>query len=70
MTGRRERLGVRIDTFIPQYRRPKRPGKGEPNDRKYDLQVARLVKRMDPQELDAYLRGDELSDERDTPRPS
>jgi hypothetical protein len=56
MTRRRERLSAQIGTFMAQYRRPKRPGKGEPNDRKYDRALEERIKRMSPQELDALLR--------------
>ena len=54
---------------MQQYGRKKRPGKGEPNDRKYDYAVQQRVRRMDPRELDGLLRG-ELSDEPDGPPPS
>ena len=71
MPSRKERLAAQIDTFVQQYRRPKRPGKGEPNDRQYDRQVEEAVKRMDPQELDALLQGDadESGGERHGSRP-
>ena len=47
-----------------QYGSQHGPPRDEPNDRKYDRKVAKLVRRMDPQELDALLREDD-SDERD-----
>ncbi len=47
---------------MDQYGRKKRPGSGEPNDRKYDRKIESTVKRMDPQELDELLRGDEPDD--------
>jgi hypothetical protein len=48
--------------FLQQYERKKRPGKGEPNDRKYDRSIEDAVKRMDPEELDALVRGDDSDD--------
>jgi hypothetical protein len=50
-----------------QYRR-KAEHDHDPNDRGYDREVERRIKRMDPQELDALLRGEELSDETDRSR--
>jgi hypothetical protein len=58
VSKRRERLSAEIAVFLDEYGRPKRPGKGEPNDRQYDRRVERLVKRMDARDLDALLRGD------------
>jgi hypothetical protein len=63
VTGRRERLAGQIKTFIQQYGSQHGPPKQEPNDRKYDRNIAKLVRRMDPQELDDLLREDDLSDE-------
>jgi hypothetical protein len=50
---------------MQQYERPKRPGRGEPNDRKYDRELERAIKRMDPAELDGLLRGDVDEDDPD-----
>jgi hypothetical protein len=59
--NRDERRALRagqIRTFADQY--AGRAQKGvEPNDRRYREDVERLVKRMDPRELDALLRDDE-----------
>lgn len=57
MSHRHQRIEANLGRFIDQYGRPKRPGRGEPNDRKYDRAFERLVKRMDPRELDLLLRG-------------
>ncbi len=44
--------------FFDLYGR-KAPKHGEPNDRRYDRDMARRVKRMRGDEIDATLRGDE-----------
>ena len=67
MSKRSERLAGQIGTFMRQYRRKAERGH-DPNDRGYDREVERRIKRMDPQELDALLRGEELSDESDRSR--
>ena len=58
VSRRQKRLGVEVFQFLDQYGRKKRPGSGEPNDRKYDRKIENTVKRMDPQELDELLRDD------------
>jgi hypothetical protein len=63
MSRRQKRLAAELGQFMHQYERKKRPGKGEPNDRKYDRKVEDAVKRMDPEELDALLRGEDDSDD-------
>ena len=50
---------------MQQYERRKRPGRAEPNDRKYDRKLEKAVKRMDPEELDALLRGEVDADDAD-----
>lgn len=62
MSRRKKRLAIELPQFMDQYGRKKRPGSGEPNDRKYNRKVERTVKRMDPQQLDELLRGDEPAD--------
>jgi hypothetical protein len=52
---------------MQQYERKKRPGQGEPNDRKYDRKLEDAVKRMDPEELEALLRGETDPDDPDAP---
>ena len=58
MSRRNKRLIAEIGPFMDQYGRKKRPGKGEPNDRKYDRSLEEAVKRMDPVELDALVNGE------------
>ena len=48
--------GLRV--FVRQYGRKAQKGT-EPNDRRYDADVERVVKRMDPATLDRLLRDDE-----------
>ena len=63
MTPRRDRLAAQINTFVHQYASRHGRGKEEPNDRRYDRKVEKLVRHMDAQELDALLR------EEDEPSP-
>ncbi len=48
--------GLRV--FMQQYGR-KAQKRTEPNDRRYDWEIERAVKRMDPMTLDRLLRDDE-----------
>ncbi len=66
MSRRKQRLANDIDIFMRKYSRKRSPG-SDPNDRDYDRKVEEMVKRMDPMELDALLRGedDEPLDEED-----
>jgi hypothetical protein len=48
--------GLRV--FVRQYGR-KAQKRTEPNDRRYDTDIERAVKRMDPATLDRLLREDE-----------
>jgi hypothetical protein len=52
------KLAEDIALFVRQYGRKKRASDYDPNDRHYDRQVEKLVKQMDPVELDTLLRGD------------
>jgi hypothetical protein len=63
---RRQRLIGELGTFMRQYGRKAHPGH-DPNDRRYDRGVERLVKQMDPVELDSLLYGHGVRD-RDRPR--
>jgi hypothetical protein len=47
-----------LHTFTVKYGRKAQKGV-EPNDRRHDEDAERLVKRMDPAELDKLLRDDE-----------
>ncbi len=71
MSSRKRRLEGEIAAFVRQYNRPRHP-RHDPNDRGYDREVERRVKQMDPEELDALLRGEagDLSDEGDDPSTS
>jgi hypothetical protein len=58
--GDMSRRQKRIEAKMDEYGRPKRPGKGEPNDRHYDRAFEEFVNRMDPGDLNALLHdGDE-----------
>ena len=48
-------MRLELGTFVRQYARKKTAGH-DPNDRKYDRQVERLVRTMPPDELDQLLR--------------
>ena len=60
----RENLRERIARFVQQYARKARRGL-DPNDRSYDRNIERIVKQMNPEELDRLLHG--ADDELDTP---
>jgi hypothetical protein len=47
-----------VRTFVAEYGRKAQKGV-EPNDRRYSEEIERLIKRMDPRELDTLLRDDE-----------
>ena len=55
---RRQRLQNQIAVFVRQYERKSSPGY-DPNDRGYDRNVERRVKRMKPEDLDDLLHGEE-----------
>jgi hypothetical protein len=59
MTKRKDKLRGEILTFMKQYVQTSRRPNADPNDRVYDRRVEKRVKRMDPAELDAILRGDD-----------
>ncbi|RVC60944.1 MAG: hypothetical protein EOS65_18695 [Mesorhizobium sp.] len=59
--NRSEKLALRaadIAVFVSQYGRKAQKGI-EPNDRRFDEDVERRIKRMDPVELDHLIRDDE-----------
>jgi len=62
MGKRRKKLAADIGTFMKQYGRKARPGRGEPNDRKYSRSIERKLKQMPPDELDRILRGEDEDD--------
>lgn len=50
---------------MQQYEAQEAPGRGEPTDRHYDRKLDNAIKRMDPAELDALLRGEIDDDDAD-----
>jgi hypothetical protein len=58
MTKRKAKLRDEVITFLKQYERVRHP-RHDPNDRRYDREVEKRVKNMDPEELDAILRGED-----------
>lgn len=59
---RRKPTADDISIFLKQYGR-KSPGHGrEPNDRRYDHDIAEQIKRMSPEELDRLMSEDETTD--------
>jgi uncharacterized protein (TIGR02996 family) len=56
-TSWRAALEAEATLFLSKYGRKSQPG-GDPNDRTYDREVEKRVKRMKPEELDELLRGD------------
>jgi hypothetical protein len=59
MGKRRDKLRADLGHFFKGYGRTSRRHSLDPNDRQYDRKVEREIKRMDPVELDAILRGDD-----------
>jgi hypothetical protein len=56
MSKRRQRLQGQLGAFVQQYARKK--NQNDPNDRRYDRGIERLVKQMDPYDLDDLLHGE------------
>jgi hypothetical protein len=54
----RDRLEGEIGAFVRQYARRKHAGH-DPNDRRYDRELERTIKHMDPRELDLLMRGED-----------
>ena len=55
---RRGKMIGRLRVFVQQYARKAYPN-WDPNDRRYDRDIEKVVKRMSPEELDRLLRDDE-----------
>lgn len=52
-----------LGTFLQQYGRTSRRRNGHgPNDRGYDRRLEGRIKRLPPEELDLFIRGDDLDD--------
>ena len=58
MSKRRQRLEGEIGAFIRQYARKRYPGM-DPNDRRYDREIERMIRHMKPEELDELMRAGE-----------
>ena len=56
MSQRKQRLEAEIGVFIRQYARKHYPNH-DPNDRRYDRRIEKIVRRMNPAELDELMRG-------------
>ena len=54
MKKKKEDLKQRIAGFMQQYQRKKHPSH-DPNDRGYDRKIEKLIKKMDPKDLDELL---------------
>jgi hypothetical protein len=54
----KRQLGNRIATFVRQYARKAYPTH-DPNDRSYDREIEKIIKKMSPVELDRLMREDE-----------
>jgi hypothetical protein len=50
--------GAEVHVFAKQYAR-KAPKRGEPNDRRYEADTEKKIRRMRPEVLDRLLREDE-----------
>jgi len=55
MSNRGKKLQKELGAFLKQYAR-KAYRNIDPNDRRYDRKIERLVKRLRPEELDRLLR--------------
>jgi hypothetical protein len=55
MSKRGKKLAQELGAFLKQYAR-KAYKNIDPNDRRYDREIARLVKRMRPEEFDRMMR--------------
>ena len=56
MNKRKEKLERDLGKFIQQYKRKHYPGHNA-NDRKYDRDIEKKIKSMDPSELDELMNG-------------
>jgi len=53
----KKKLAKEVGTFLRRYAR-KADGNHDPNDRKYDREVEKILKRMKPEDLDRVINGD------------
>ena len=59
---RNKKYESRISGFMKQYMRKRQPG-WDSNDRSYDRNLEKKIKRMNPFELDQFLNGENESEE-------
>ena len=57
MSKRGKKLAQELGVFLKQYAR-KANKNIDPNDRAYDRNIERMIKRMNPEELDRLMRED------------
>jgi hypothetical protein len=51
----RRQLANRLAVFVRKYARKANPG-FDPNDRTYDREIEKIIRKMKPEDLDRYLR--------------
>ena len=49
-----------MNTFVHAYARKKRKGGADPNDRNFDGELAKRIKKMKPAQVDDLIRDDEF----------
>ncbi len=57
----KKQLSNRIATFLRKYAR-KSDSPHDPNDRSYDREIEKIIKRLSPEELDRLMREEEDDD--------
>ena len=57
-TSKRLKLMGRLEAFLKKYARTSQRG-WDPNDRTYDRKLEQRIQRMDPEDLDQLMRGEE-----------
>lgn len=62
MSKRRKNLEIKIGSFIKEYTRKRNPGM-DPNDRCYDRDIERKIKRLPLEELNELLNGNHDDEE-------
>jgi hypothetical protein len=62
VSRRRKRLSAEVGGFMKKYGRKKHPNRSDPNDRGYDHELERELKRLSPEELDDLLHEDSEGD--------
>jgi len=58
LKGDKQALEKRMGTFLRQYRRRAHKG-SDPNDRAYDREIERYLRKLRPEDLDVLLNGEE-----------